>query len=421
MARDGGTQGDIRRDAVPDLAHGDDIRVLPEDAPQGGGEAHAGLLLNGHLIDPGQVVFHRVLQGHQIHIFPVQQTDHGVHGGGFARPGGAGQQEHSAAGVQKILKLPQPLSRQAQSAGGQKGGGFVQQTNDDLLAPDRGHGGDPQVHLGAAKAKLAASVLRDPVLRNVQLAHHLHPGQNGCAAVRRDGEDLPQVPVDPQPHPQTVLPGLQMHVRGIQTHRIFQNAVDGPDGGASILLPKGLRGSGGGQLAQSLLHGIWAVGSGNAAADGLRGCQQGLDGHSCRQGRFVCGGQIQRVRHGKQQGIARDPKGDHPVPPGQLPGDGPGGLRVGQLPLRIGKADAQPGFQGRRHRRRGGIPQGKENVGQRLPGHGLMGFGGIQLFLCDAAPVCEELSEPPVQHIASLLKIFFYFTAKNPERLMLLG
>jgi len=95
---------------------------------------------------------------------------------------------------------------------------------------------------------------------------------------------------------------------------------------------------------------------------------------------------------GQPKGVAHHPEGHRPVLPGQLPGEDPGGSRVGEHPLRIGEANAQPGLQSFGYRRRGGIAQLEEDVGQFLPGPLPPGFGGKKLFACNAAAVCEKLS-----------------------------
>ncbi|MPN29258.1 hypothetical protein SDC9_176709 [bioreactor metagenome] len=84
VARHGGAQGDLGGFAVADFADGHNVRVLPQHGPQAGGEGKAGFFVDLHLVDPVDVVFHRVLQGDKVHRFGVQLPDHGVHGGGFA-------------------------------------------------------------------------------------------------------------------------------------------------------------------------------------------------------------------------------------------------------------------------------------------------------------------------------------------------
>ena len=58
VARDGRAHGDLRRLAVADLAHADDIRVLAQDGAQAVCEGHAGLLVDGDLVYAVDVVFH---------------------------------------------------------------------------------------------------------------------------------------------------------------------------------------------------------------------------------------------------------------------------------------------------------------------------------------------------------------------------
>ena len=62
----GGPHGDARRLAIADFADDEDIRVLAQNGAQAVGKGHIHLLVDLHLIDPRNIIFHRVLQRYNI-------------------------------------------------------------------------------------------------------------------------------------------------------------------------------------------------------------------------------------------------------------------------------------------------------------------------------------------------------------------
>jgi hypothetical protein len=60
--------GDPARLDVPDLTHHDDVGVLAQERLQRGGERHPDLVADLDLVDPVEVVLHRVLRRHDVDV-----------------------------------------------------------------------------------------------------------------------------------------------------------------------------------------------------------------------------------------------------------------------------------------------------------------------------------------------------------------
>ncbi len=61
MAGHGGAHSNLRRFAVTNFPNGDDIRVLPQHRTQNTGKIQAGFIINLHLTNSVNMVFHWVL------------------------------------------------------------------------------------------------------------------------------------------------------------------------------------------------------------------------------------------------------------------------------------------------------------------------------------------------------------------------
>ena len=72
MAGERRLDGDLRRLEVADFADQNDVRVLAQERPQGGGEVQADGLFHLHLIDALEVEFDRVFCRHDVGFRRVQ-------------------------------------------------------------------------------------------------------------------------------------------------------------------------------------------------------------------------------------------------------------------------------------------------------------------------------------------------------------
>jgi hypothetical protein len=129
--------------------------------------------LDRDLIDAGDLVLHRVLDGDDLAVFGVEPAQGGVERGALAAAGGAGDQE-DAEGL--LQHLEHALARRPVEAEGvevEADALLVEQAHDHALAEHGRHGGDAQIQLLALDAQRDAPVLRQPALGDVELGHDL--------------------------------------------------------------------------------------------------------------------------------------------------------------------------------------------------------------------------------------------------------
>ena len=174
MSSHGGPHGDLGGLAVPDFAHGDDVRVLAEDGAEDAGEGQAGFVVDLDLADAVDVIFHRVLQGHEVYFLAFQAVNHGVQGRGLAGARGAHHEDDALGGVVHQPAEPLPVAPlQADALQGGKLRGLPQEADDHLLAVDGGQGGDTQVQALLADGDVGPSVLGNQLLGDVHPGHDL--------------------------------------------------------------------------------------------------------------------------------------------------------------------------------------------------------------------------------------------------------
>ena len=96
----------------------------------------------------------------------------------------------------------------------------------DGLAEGPGHGGHADVHLPSRDAGGDAPVLGQAALRDVDPRDELDAGGDGGESLHRLGETGVQHPVDPHPHREVVLAGLDVDVGGARVHGLGEQVVD---------------------------------------------------------------------------------------------------------------------------------------------------------------------------------------------------
>ena len=229
MPGQGRLHGDARRLQVAHLADHDDVRVLADDGAQGPGEGHADGRLDLDLVDPGELVLHRVLHRDDLALLGVEARQGRVEGGGLAGTGGARDQEDAVGDIQH---RQQPLPGRAVEAQGvevEAHALLVQQAHDHALAEHGGDCGDAQIELLALDPQRDAPVLGQAPLGDVELGHDLDPGDDGRGGAYRGRVHLLQDAVHPIADLQLVGEGLDVDVRGAGVHRPLHDLVDHAD------------------------------------------------------------------------------------------------------------------------------------------------------------------------------------------------
>ena len=109
----------------------------------------------------------------------------------------------------------------------QEGVGRIQDPEHDLLAEHRGQCRDTQIDLLAADLHRDPAVLRDALLRDVEVGHHLHAAdQTVLDVLRRRRHRLHQDAVDAETDPQIMLARFDMDVGGSVGHGLGHHRVD---------------------------------------------------------------------------------------------------------------------------------------------------------------------------------------------------
>ena len=136
------------------------------------------LLVDGDLGDALELVFDRVLDGDDLVLFGLDLAEGGIEGRGLAGPRGPGDQHHPVGLADEAAEAGQLLLVEAEhvEAQGRELLGealLVEDADDRVLAVDGGHDGDAEVDAAATDLHPEAAVLRDALLRDVQLGHDL--------------------------------------------------------------------------------------------------------------------------------------------------------------------------------------------------------------------------------------------------------
>jgi len=139
-------EGHLGRLLVANLAHQDDVRVLPHHRADAGGEVELHHFVHRGLPDHRHRVFDRILEGHDVDALGVHEVEHRIEGGRLAAARRAGDEddalrarEHELEGLQFIRLQAQFLQRHDALVA-------VEDAQHDVLAVRRGLGGNAEVH-----------------------------------------------------------------------------------------------------------------------------------------------------------------------------------------------------------------------------------------------------------------------------------
>ena len=410
MARNGGPDGNGGRLAVPNLTNGDDIRVLPQNGAQTGSEGHAGFLIDLALVGAGDIILHRVFQGHDVGLLVAQLLDHGAHGGGLTGTGGAHDQDDAGAVFQQAVIFLLVLPFQTDGLPVDMAGGLVQQTQNDLLAVNGGDGGNTQVDFLILGGDHGPAVLGDLPLGNVHAAHNFQSGDDRCLQIGGDGKNPAQHAVDAHPHHHLPLLGLQMDIGSALGNGPLDDGIDKADGGgfgSAVVHGLGhLHGDDIRLIRTGLpLHLLNGPGSALVAIEGGNGLLHGPAGGDHGHHLLVRGGldlllgfEVQGVAHGHIQLVLLELHGDDAIflcngpghEPGQLQGDGHGG--------QIHKVHAKLHLQRLNELLLCNDAVIDEHVAQALSGLLLNGQGIVQLLRTDDACRDQQVTQSHICH-----------------------
>ena len=300
--------GDRGRLAVTHLADHQDIRVLPQDAPQRPRERHTGLHVHRHLRDALQMVFDRVFDGDDFLRGTMAQRERSIERSRLAAAGGAGREQDPVRLLSKAPERVKRLRRHAQLVESHRSPAAVEQPQHHRLAVERRHRRHAQVQLALLEPHPDAPILRRPPLGDVQLCEQLDPRNDGRLESLGGAGQLAQHAVHTEAGDQPRACGLEVDVGRAGLVRLADQQVDEPDHGRLVGQVAGVRelvvaaiGTGlklGVQILDQLDH---RLGRGEGAADRIEQLvlrhRHQLDGHA--------EGRLEVLDH-LASGVARD-------------------------------------------------------------------------------------------------------------------
>ena len=225
VPRQGALDGDLGCLVVADLAHQDDVGVVPEDRPQHRRERHVDFRIHRDLDQPVDLVLHRVfgrdhLGGDLVHL--VQDR---VERRGLPRSRRPGHEDDPVRPVHHLAELRQRRRVHPNLVQVELHHRPVQHPHDHRLAKQRGQHADPQVDRVPPDRQLDPPVLGDPPLGDVEVRHDLHPAHDRVRQVPRGGNHLEQHPVGPHPNLELVFERFEVDVAGLILDRQQQHHV----------------------------------------------------------------------------------------------------------------------------------------------------------------------------------------------------
>src|SRR5215469_198666 len=229
VAGESSLDGDFRGLEVADLAHQDDVGVLPQEGTQGGGKVQPDLLFHLHLVDADQLELHRVFGGHDVGVGYVQAGDGGIQGVGLARARGPGDQHHAVGLENGLFELDQRFRLETQLGHIEPQVLLVEQPQHDFFAPQRRQRADSEVELlllGPHRHfQHDAAVLGQPLFADVELRHNLHARGNGVFQLERRRHDRLQHTVNAEAYAKFLFVGLHVNIAGAALDGVGEHQV----------------------------------------------------------------------------------------------------------------------------------------------------------------------------------------------------
>jgi len=226
VARERGLDRDAGGLGVADLADEDDVGVLAEDRPEALGEGDAGDLVDLDLVDRGEDVLHRVLDGHDVALAAVDLAEGGVERRRLAAAGGADADHHPEGRADELAPGLVGVGRHAEVGALEQGPALVEEAHRDLLAEDCRRRRHPDVEGATVDLERRLAVLGPAPLDDVHAGHDLDPADQGRAHLDREGGDVVEGAVDPEADPELVVLGLEVDVGGPVAQRLGDHQVD---------------------------------------------------------------------------------------------------------------------------------------------------------------------------------------------------
>ena len=229
MARQGGLNGNLGGLQVAHFPHHDDVRVLAQEGAQRLAEGQPDGFVDGHLHDPFDVVFDRVLGGEQLRVNGVDAAQAGIKGGGLAATGRAGGDDNAVGPLNGFDDVIVEVLGEAQRFDFEIDRRPIEHAQHDRFAELRGQRRDAQIDDAVAQRIADAPVLRQAALRDVQVGHDLEARNHGQGQLLGRRRHLVEGAVHAIADLELSLERLEVNVAGAVLDGLEQDQVDEPD------------------------------------------------------------------------------------------------------------------------------------------------------------------------------------------------
>ena len=199
---------------VADLADHDDVGVGAHHRAQARGEVQPRLGVDLHLLDAGELVLDRVLDGDDVLLGRVQHLQRGVERRRLARAGGPGDEDRAVRareGLDEALALgvdhPELVEVDV-------GAVLVEHAQDGRFAAHERQRGHADVDPAAVDVQRDAAVLGHAALGDVEVGHDLDARDHAGHEAPRHARGLAEHAVDAVAHDEVALDGLEVDVGG---------------------------------------------------------------------------------------------------------------------------------------------------------------------------------------------------------------
>ena len=122
MAGERRAQPDLRRFLVAHLADQNDVGILPQSRAQHAREGEFDLLVDLHLVDARQAVFHRILHGDDLAVDRIEFGERRVQRRGLAAAGRARHEDHAGGALQQLAEAREHAGRHAEAVQAEQSG-----------------------------------------------------------------------------------------------------------------------------------------------------------------------------------------------------------------------------------------------------------------------------------------------------------
>ena len=168
--------GDFRRFQVTNFTDHDDVRVLAQEGAHRHREGQPAFAIHRDLIDAGQLVLHRVLDGEDIFIDRVDAVQNGVQRGRFSRTGWAGGQHHAVGFGDELFEFGRHFRQKPETPQPDQHAALIEDAHDAFFAEDGGQDIHAHIVIAFFMAQVNAAVLRDAPFGDIHIGHNLQAG-----------------------------------------------------------------------------------------------------------------------------------------------------------------------------------------------------------------------------------------------------